>query len=292
MASYIKKIYFTMKYLSFFMSLFVTINLYGQIIIEDKEPAIIEVHYMKTFVGDTLTNRSSSDPMTLRIGKTAAMFYPTKRMWADSLLKTNFKLYQKLYYELNPLGSQTEFKPLGGFEREFLFRNINDGETMVYRRIAGDGYSYTEKTEAPIWEIKSDTKDILGYKCQLASSNYRGRIWNVWFAPDIPINEGPWKLFGLPGLVMEASDSKNHYIYKATGIYTTGLLPVGIRLYERYKPIKLKSRQEFLQKMYKEEIKGDFAATMSSLYGNNSQPVESEDSQYDFQETDYPHVEK
>ena len=275
-----------MRYLSLCLSLFVTLNICAQII-EDKESAILEVHYMKTWVADTLENRSYSEQMTLRIGKTSAMLYPPKRMWVDSLLQTNFELHEKLYREMNPPG-HAEYKPLGGLEREYLFRNINDGETMVYRVIAGEHYSYTEPTEMPVWQIQSETKELLGYSCQLASCEFRGRRWYAWFSPDIPINEGPWKLFGLPGLVLEAYDSKKHYAYEAVGLYTKNLQPVGIKLYVRYKPIVLKSRQAYLQKMYKEYILGHFASSMSALYGNGSQapPVRS---QYDYQERDYPH---
>lgn len=278
-----------MKCLGLFLSLFVTSDMAAQII-EDKEPAVLEVHYIKTAVADTLKNRSHSDPMTLRVGETSAMFYPTKMMWADSLLRTNYALYEKLHREMNPAG-QSEYKPLGGMEREYLFRNVNDGETMVYRKIAGDAYSYTEPTEAPVWELKPETKEIMGYVCQLATCDYRGRTWNAWFTVDIPINEGPWKLFGLPGLVLEASDSKSHYAYKAVGLSARNLPPVGIRLYIRNRPYKLKSRQEYLKKMYKEYIKRNFAASMSALHGNSAQNVPS-DAKYDFQERDYPHVSK
>ena len=93
-----------MKYISLFLSLFVTLNAAAQII-ENKEPAILEVQYVKTTVADTLKNRSYSDLMTLRVGKTSAMFYPTKRMWADSLLQTNYALYEKLHREMNPANS-------------------------------------------------------------------------------------------------------------------------------------------------------------------------------------------
>ena len=276
-----------MRYLSLCLSLLLALNMTAQII-EDKEPAIIEVHYMKTSVADTLKNRSYSDPMTLRVGKTSAMFYPTKMMWADSLLRTNYVLYEKLHREMNPLG-QSEYKPLGGLEREYLFRNINDGETMVYRKMGGEAYSYTESTEIPAWQILSETKEVMGYSCQLASCDFRGRRWYAWFSTDIPVNEGPWKLFGLPGLVLEAWDSKKHYAYKAVGLYTKDLLPVGIRLYNiSGKPYKLKSRQEYLQKMYKEYLQGDFVFKMSSLHGNGSQKAPYV-SQYDYQERDYPH---
>ena len=145
-----------MRYVSLFLLLFVASTSVAQII-KDKEPAILEVHYMKTWVTDTLENRSYSEDMTLRVGKTAAMFYPPKRMWADSLLQTNFELHEKLYREMNPPG-QIEYKPLGGLEREYLFRNIHEGETMVYRKMGGEAYAYTESTETSAWYIQSETK--------------------------------------------------------------------------------------------------------------------------------------
>lgn len=256
-------------------------------IIRDKEQGIIEVQYEKTSISDTLKWSTHADPMTLRIGPTASMFYPTKKMWADSLLRNNFELHEKLYREANPIGKPA-VNPIGGFEGEFLFRNVTEGETIVYDRIAGDGYSYSELTESPNWEIKKETKEILGYQCQLATCNFRGRIWEAWFTPEIPVKEGPWKLFGLPGLVLEAKDSKNHYSYRATGISTQNIGPVGIRLYVRHEPYKMKSRQKFLQKIYDQSIKGKFVASMSALYGNGSQST-PERAQYDLQETDYPH---
>ncbi len=258
----------------------------SSVIIKDKEPGILEIEYVKTQVVDTLKWESYSDPMTLRIGQTSAMFYPTKKMWADSLLKTNFKLHEKIYYETNPIG-KPGFTPIGGYEDEYLFRNVNEGETMVCSSIGGDVYYYVEDTTKPEWEIREDTKEILGYQCQRAECDFRGRNWVAWFTPEIPVQEGPWKLIGLPGLILAANDSKNHYSYEATSILTQELRPVGIRLYvnDLY---NIKSRRKYLQRIYKEYIKGKFVARMSTMHGNGSQstPVEGH---YDSQETDYPH---
>lgn len=276
----------TMRYL--FVAAAISLSLISHAdIIEDKEPGILEVHYVKTTVSDTIKWKSHSDHMTLRIGRTAAMFYPTERMWADSLRRTNFELHEKIYRELNPIG-KPGYVPIGGLEREYLFRNMTEGETMVYRTIAGDPCSYVEPTECPVWEIGQETKEILGYQCRRATCGFRGRVWVVWFTPEIPVSEGPWKLFGLPGLVLEAEDCRGHYSYRATGISSQDIRPVGIRIYNVHDPFRIKSRQRFLQRLYKQYIKGYFVARMSSTFGNGSQsePIES---QYDFQETDYPH---
>lgn len=40
----------------------------------------------------------------------------------------------------------------------------------------------------------------------------------VWFSDEIPLQEGPWKLGGLPGLILEAKDCSGQYHFIATGI--------------------------------------------------------------------------
>ncbi len=54
------------------------------------------------------------------------------------------------------------------------------------------------------WQICPETKKIQNYTCQKAITTFRGRTWQAWFTPQIPIKFGPWKLHGLPGLILTA----------------------------------------------------------------------------------------
>ncbi|MBD5311420.1 MAG: GLPGLI family protein [Muribaculaceae bacterium] len=44
--------------------------------------------------------------------------------------------------------------------------------------------------------------------------------WEVWFVPELPISAGPWKLCGLPGLILYDEDKDKEFIFEATGIET------------------------------------------------------------------------
>ncbi|MDR2148325.1 MAG: GLPGLI family protein [Tannerella sp.] len=79
-------------------------------------------------------------------------------------------------------------------------------------------YRYMESSDPPTWSIHSDTSTILNYLCTKATTRFRGRDWTVWFCPDIPVDAGPWKLRGLPGLILKVADSRNHYIFECIGM--------------------------------------------------------------------------
>jgi len=48
-----------------------------------------------------------------------------------------------------------------------------------------------------------------------------GRHWIAWFAPSIPISEGPYKFSGLPGLIIKLSDSNNFWNFEFTSLRKT-----------------------------------------------------------------------
>lgn len=61
-----------------------------------------------------------------------------------------------------------------------------------------------EKTPKLDWKLTKETKKILNYICYKATTKFRGRDYIAWFTPEIAHNYGPWKLNGLPGLILKA----------------------------------------------------------------------------------------
>ncbi|WP_417430916.1 GLPGLI family protein [Halpernia sp.] len=67
-------------------------------------------------------------------------------------------------------------------------------------------------------ETKRRKKNILGYDCGEAEAVFKGRTYTAWYAKKLPIINGPYVFGGLPGLIMEISDSKNEYDFTLIGI--------------------------------------------------------------------------
>ncbi len=65
------------------------------------------------------------------------------------------------------------------------------------------------------WKIKKEFKKVNNLNCQKAIGYFRGRTYTVWFSSDIPLPYGPWKLQGLPGLIIEAIDDNNQVYFSA-----------------------------------------------------------------------------
>lgn len=68
------------------------------------------------------------------------------------------------------------------------------------------------------WTLLNDTKEISGYLCHKASTDYRGRSYTAWYTKDIPVNDGPYIFHGLPGLILHLEDYDQHYVFSLEGL--------------------------------------------------------------------------
>jgi GLPGLI family protein len=106
------------------------------------------------------------------------------------------------------------------------------------------------------WTITSETKNIGGYDCAKAiSNNFRGRIYEAWFTYLIPSSAGPWKLGGLPGLILEASDQTGEIKFMFTSLQIPNQEKVN---YEVPQGVEFKNWEEhkkYVQKKINEAFK-------------------------------------
>lgn len=70
----------------------------------------------------------------------------------------------------------------------------------------------------PNWKILDEVKNFSNHLCQKATTTYKGRNYEVWYTLDYPTKFGPWKLCGLPGLILLVEDDTKEVYFEATEI--------------------------------------------------------------------------
>lgn len=144
---------------------------------------------------DSIETKPQKVNMILDITPKEVKFYGKDLATTDSLNKK--------------FGMNSSYTDMTG---QVVKRKINSFENENFINIKNGYYSF-KTTDKINWTISNETKKAENYTLQKAITQFGGRNWTAWFCKDIPFNEGPFKLRGLPGLIFELSDDKRNFIY-------------------------------------------------------------------------------
>lgn len=76
------------------------------------------------------------------------------------------------------------------------------------------GYEDDLKME---WKTTTEKAKIGEYNAQKATTEYGGRKWTAWFTSDVPLQDGPYRFHGLPGLIVKIEDEGKNYSWELKG---------------------------------------------------------------------------
>lgn len=189
-----------------FLSFSSTVFAQGRGFVEVIDTAAYRIYYRYTFQKDTIKNTMVDDLMVLLAGKSKSAFFSEYLFYRDSLYHCTD------YIKKNHVRMDTPVVD------SYIYKNLKEKTLQHIDVIAYQQCCYEEEQPKFNWKIKSDTTTILGVQCHKAECDFRGRHYISWFAPDIPINNGPWKFEGLPGLIVDIKDSQNHHHFSAVSI--------------------------------------------------------------------------
>jgi GLPGLI family protein len=146
---------------------------------------------------------------------------------------------------------------------DFKNRHIESHEPIIGLSKNLDEFYVVEDTMTKInWTITNEFKVIDDYTCYLAHTKFKCREYYAWFSPELPYNMGPWKLNGLPGLIIEAYDKDKIRHYQLKRINHTPNKPLLI--------IDKVVNGEFKKRMKAKEVGAFYKKVEKALKAKNS----------------------
>lgn len=186
-------------------------------------PETMEFVYDYKYCVDTtgsLSDNYESDNMLLQIAPGGlSKFSSYKNLTVDSIIMRSSS---------EQIAQAAMDGKLSNGEFMTIYKNYPDGKLTHTEKICMDWLRYDEDIPRFEWQLTDTVATVLGYECRGAKCSFRGREWTVLYTEEIPIMEGPWKLHGLPGLIMKASDEKGHYTFECIGIKSKADRPITI----------------------------------------------------------------
>lgn len=175
------------------------------------------IHYKFTWVRDT-ANRAHpyTENMVLYIGQSAGAY----RSYDAVVYKAQFKKAWAEAVAASPDGRPMINRRGVGDPTEY-YQYPNEQKLVTKEDLLINSYAIIGPMPAIDWKTSGDTATFGGLHCQKATGHFKGRDYTVWFCPDLPVHTGPWKLNGLPGVIVDARDSKNEVVFQFDGVEKT-----------------------------------------------------------------------
>lgn len=99
-------------------------------------------------------------------------------------------------------------------DHRYIYKDYSQNK-MIYYELLPETY-VEEELNLINWKVTDQTNTFLGYKCQKAECEFRGREYIAWFTTQLPFKAAPWKFHGLPGVVLQVVSKDEHVDFTAT----------------------------------------------------------------------------
>lgn len=160
------------------------------------------------------TNKADlhKEMLVLDVNKVGSKFYSYQKYRSDSLMMIQIKKEQNSDSEI------INFKPsYKGKITYTISKNYPEFKTFLHIGMGNDDYKVLDDRKI-VWKIKSEKTKIGEFEAQKAEIEMYGRKWTAWFTTEIPIQDGPYKFSGLPGLIVKVEDATETHSFELKGI--------------------------------------------------------------------------
>ncbi len=213
------------------------------------EPAILECKYVFMMHADTITrSRIVQDTVLQRVGENISQFVNCYTFYYDTLCASPIDYSKEILAMIPKVGFRNTIR---SNVNEYIYKNYPPGKTTTMSQEFIAGFYFEEEYQPQSWILLPDsTRQILNRECLLATCDFRNRTYFAWYCPEIPISDGPWKFFGLPGMILELYDANKDYHFVAFQIETENLTPVTLYNFDEEEYIQT-DRITYINTQYK-----------------------------------------
>ncbi|MFA6084528.1 GLPGLI family protein [Mucilaginibacter sp.] len=174
--------------------------------------AIGKAIYEMIHISDTANrNKPYKETMALILGRNASVYRSITKQQQEEMMANQIANQVKNASDPNHLN--LTITGGGAVTSEEYYQYTNDKKLYTEEQVI-NFYLVEEPLPVINWKIQKDTLSFGALHCQKATCHFKGRDYEAWFCIDLPFHNGPWKLNGLPGLILEASDTKKEVIFK------------------------------------------------------------------------------
>ncbi|TDX83193.1 GLPGLI family protein [Epilithonimonas xixisoli] len=180
--------------------------------------------YEYKFISDsTNVEDVKTEMMFLDTTKEGSKYYSYTVFNADSAMKVNLEKQLAATGSINITSDMRK-----GEVRYSVTKTYPDYKINLHRRLGMDKYKISEDRKIN-WKISSEKEKIGEWNAQKAEADFAGRHWIAWFSTEIPIQDGPYKFQGLPGLIVKIEDKNGSHKMELKGIKNiTGDLDINV----------------------------------------------------------------
>lgn len=156
----------------------------------------------------------------------------------------------------------------------FKVEKIFNDDVLIFfdRTFSTKRLPYKDSLHTMHWNLLDTTKMIDTFKCLKAETFFRGRKYICWYTTNIAVPNGPWKLGGLPGLILEAYDSKNDLYFLVDSITYNSKEPLFL-ITNNTNLTKIPSYTQYLEKgkNFIKKLKSNLKAQQSNCLECNTE---------------------
>lgn len=170
------------------------------------------IYEYKYVLDSTAKDKPEIEIMLLDVIPKGSKFYSKETFETDSLTRAAMEK------QIQAGSGQLDFSGIKdkGKVRYSVEKMYPDYSVLFFNSLSADEYMIQDSRKQD-WKILSDKEKVGAFIAQKAVCNFAGRKWTAWFTTDLPIQDGPYKFYGLPGLIVKLEDATQTHSFELKG---------------------------------------------------------------------------